>query len=255
MNVFFFSCDWRMLKLLSSDFFNMTVEEISAIEEQNSISGYSDEARRVLELCVQSIIQEESSGESEVDDESVATSVQLNSMKNIMRERSEKTNRIQNQIVTHKKCDEHCKYDSDIMMLANKLYDLGVIVFKASDISLSRKALRSCSGIVEVLPGWFVIGNKISNMNDIQRIKTFLRKKIGYAKFEHFMQTYTAQPVLPNVDCSPMWQNMKHEAFLALVLAFTALNNGCRVNEDIKQFCKVIPDKLCSLLYDGKLSK
>ena len=113
--------------------------------------------------------------------------------------------------------------------------------FRASQIDETRVRLRRTSGVLEVIPGWFVPVDRIRSWADCIRVVRYLSEQHG-GKWSGTLDAYCARHPLPCVRSSPMLQNMRVRDFMHVALLHALLRNGATA-EDRRTCIAAVTDK------------
>lgn len=186
--------------------------------------GYRDEACRVTELKLASRItlyESDSSG----SDHSSATHTVDDTIRELMSVRATLDCGI-----CRIKPAETSACNDRLLTRAAAVVRRGALVFRSADLGAARKQVRRCSGIIELLPGWFTLQRIVATCNDVRRLDAFVRHMFSQAEYERRMTEFIARHPLRHVACSPTIQNLRGRQFLTIVLLYYARHNGCELD-------------------------
>lgn len=187
--------------------------------------------------------------ESSDSEESNASTVQLNAIRSVKKERGDDHSQscIAHDMVTS--ID-----DQRIRQRMHMLHEEGFPAMRSLKIGFQKRLLRRQIGICEVFPRWFTLKSTICCWEDCKKIMEFLEGEYG-GEWAMESQKFVADQPLPCDNLSPLLQNMKSKDFMHVALYYTLKSNNKCDFKDLNTCKSCISDKYRCALDDDTLQK
>ena len=214
--------------------------EIDTNALTEDLQGYQEDVQRMNELRERSRVTQYESDSSDSDHSTISCYAE-DRIKSCMQDRRETGCKI-----CTTKDIEPCVPNVQVHSAAKNLMALGRRIFTASHLQCTRKQVRSTTGIVELLPGWFTVSSSLDSCDAIEKTFFYLKRIFSERKFEQKMECFVAKHPLPNTHHSPVMQNLKGKHYLTTVLLFYGLKNKCALYSSAfcRELLKDLPEKI-----------